>query len=94
MTRTRSPARSADPSTRLATPSSRAITDGRGRRSRYGDTALRAITLSASIFPSCVVISSVIPSAKYCCAGGPRLSRGRTATDGITPPVPSGVEAG
>ena len=49
------------------------------------NTELRAMTNSPEAFDRSVMMSSVMPSEKYCCSGSPLMfSKGSTAMDGLS----------
>ena len=82
LTRSRSPARRTVPSTRLRTPSSRAISGGVSLRCRSAKTEERAATRSSFTLERASINSSVMPSLKYSSLAVPlTLTNGMTAMD-------------
>ncbi len=91
--RTLSPSLITDPSTTPFTPRARAISGSGFIAFLYCITDVREITLSARIRDSSAINASVIPSAKYSCAGSfERFERGRTARESIRLPASSAPE--
>ena len=84
--RTWSPERCTDPSITASTLSSLAICGSGGLEALlYRITEVCEITFNALICARSVISASVMPSAKYSCAGSPeRLFKGSTASDLIS----------
>ena len=80
LNRTRSPSSSAEPSSTASTLSSRAISGSESPVPLYFIAEVREITRSARMRARSEMIASVIPSAKYSCAGScDTLRKGSTA---------------
>src|SRR5262249_3703459 len=80
----RSPERRILPSMTYWTPSSLPTRRTSTALSRNWNDEFRAITNNERNRDSSVMMSSVMPSLKYCCSGSPlKLVKGRTAIDGL-----------
>ncbi len=91
VTRTREPLRCTEPSSTASTFSSRPISASLFFVPLYAIAEVREITRSDRICASCVMSSSVMPSAKYSCSASPeKFASGRTAIDWMPPAAPPG----
>ena len=82
--RTRLPARRIDPSSIESTPSSRPTVRMSAPLYFWAKLVLRATTINPETLDRSVMMSSVMPSEKYCCSGSTlTLVNGSTAMDGL-----------